>query len=80
MNNDIRQLVQLWIEKAKEDWGTVEILRESEYCPKGVICFHCQQYAEKLLKALLTASGIEFPKTHDLRRLIQLCEKCPGLS
>jgi HEPN domain-containing protein len=27
---------------------------------------------EKLLKAFLTLKGIEAPKTHDLRRLIQL--------
>ena len=36
------------------------------------MCFHCQQYVEKLLKALLTKNNIESPKTHDLRRLIQL--------
>jgi HEPN domain-containing protein len=44
----------------------------SNRCPAEAVCFHCQQYVEKLLKAFLTLNGIEAPKTHDLRRLIQL--------
>ena len=45
------------------------------------VCFHCQQFVEKLLKALLTCHRVEAPKTHDLRRLIQLAEPfAPELS
>lgn len=44
----------------------------SGHAPAEAVCFHCQQYVEKLLKAVLTRDGIEAPKTHDLRRLIQL--------
>ena len=36
------------------------------------ICFHCQQYVEKMLKGFLTLHGVEAPWTHNLRRLIQL--------
>jgi HEPN domain-containing protein len=36
-------------------------------------CYHAQQAAEKYFKALLIAQGIEFPKTHDLLILNQLC-------
>lgn len=79
MNNDLREIVLQWIEKARDDWATVEILMQSDYYPKDVVCFHCQQYVEKLLKAFLTAHEIEFPKTHDLRRLIQLSDQLPGI-
>ncbi len=46
----------------------------SEQYPPEVVCFHCQQFVEKLLKAFLTMYDVEAPKTHDLRRLIQLAE------
>jgi HEPN domain-containing protein len=34
--------------------------------------FHCQQAVEKLLKAWLSLLGVAFPRTHDLRLLLQL--------
>jgi hypothetical protein len=37
-----------------------------------LICFHCQQSAEKYLKALLIERGIAFPKTHRLEDLLRL--------
>ena len=72
MNDDVLELVRQWIAKAESDWEAVEILSSHENCPCSVVCFHCQQYVEKLLKALLTLQGIEAPRTHNLRRLIQL--------
>ena len=36
------------------------------------LCFEAQQAAEKAIKALLTAAGIEFPYVHDLGRLLTL--------
>lgn len=81
MNDDTGELVRQWIDKARGDWTAVEILSSSDRCPAEAVCFHCQQFVEKLLKALLTRHGVEVPKTHDLRRLIQLTEPLtPGLS
>jgi hypothetical protein len=37
-----------------------------------VIGFHAQQACEKCLKAVLSAAGIEFARTHDLVRLVDL--------
>lgn len=74
MNDDTRELVRQWKVKAQSDWTAVEILSTSEECPADAVCFHCQQFVEKLLKAFLTCHDIEAPKTHDLRRLIQLAE------
>ncbi|MFH0958378.1 MAG: HEPN domain-containing protein [Pseudomonadota bacterium] len=36
------------------------------------MCFHAQQCVEKYIKALLIVHEIDFPKTHDIERLIQL--------
>jgi len=38
------------------------------------IYFELQQSAEKLLKSILCKNDIQFPKTHDIERLIELCE------
>lgn len=35
-----------------------------------MICFHLQQYAEKMLKAKLLEKGIQYPKKHDLVSLL----------
>ena len=81
MNDDTVNLVRQWKQKGQSDWTAVEILLASEQCPAETVCFHCQQFVEKLLKAFLTRHSIEAPKTHDLRRLIQLAEPlAPDLS
>ena len=41
------------------------IQREPVGSPNGV-CFHCQQCAEKYLKAQLTEKGAGFTRSHDL--------------
>lgn len=76
MNDDARNAVRQWQAKAQSDWTTVQILFTSEQCPADTVCFHCQQYAERLLKGVLTLHSIEAPRTHDLRRLIQLAQPC----
>lgn len=35
-------------------------------------CFHAQQAVEKGIKACLIAASVDFPKTHDLSRLLDL--------
>ena len=65
---------KLWIAKAEEDIQTVEILIKEEKYPPSVVCFHCQQSAEKYLKAYLTAYNVELPKIHDLVEILEkLC-------
>jgi HEPN domain-containing protein len=44
------------------------------------VCFHCQQCAEKYLKALLQELGIAITRTHDLEALrVQLLPHHPSL-
>ena len=39
---------------------------------REVVAFRCQQTVEKYLKALLTFYQVEFPKTHEIERLLVL--------
>jgi HEPN domain-containing protein len=36
------------------------------------VCFHCQQAADKYLKALVQDLGVAVPKTHNLKDLLKL--------
>ncbi len=45
-----------------------------------LVCFHCQQAAEKYLKAVLNEQGLPVPRTHDLEGLLSLLlPTCPQL-
>jgi HEPN domain-containing protein len=78
--NEIQRLVSEWIRKADLDFQTVVRLCDEESF-RDIVAFHAQQAAEKYLKALLTRHQIEFPKTHELRRLLDLLDPVePGLA
>ena len=64
--------VQKWVEKACQDLTACEVLLDSNAMLTGVVAFHAQQAAEKHIKALLTFRGRDFPKTHDITRLLEL--------
>ena len=67
--------LRVWVEMAEADLRNAEHTLTLEHdCPFNTICFHAQQCAEKYLKALLIARSIDFPKTHDLRLLLQIVE------
>jgi len=69
-----RHVVGEWLRKANADMALAEHLAADETAFLNAITFHCQQAAEKYLKALLTWWDMEFPKTHVLARLIKLIE------
>ncbi|MBL7201085.1 MAG: HEPN domain-containing protein [Anaerolineae bacterium] len=76
----IRDFVQQWLEKAEGDLAAAEILAQAEIPDHFPCAFHCQQAAEKFLKATLVYHQIEFRKTHDLARLLELASQAdPGL-
>lgn len=39
------------------------------------VCFHCQQFVEKALKAFLVFHSADFPRTHNLEYLKELCAR-----
>ena len=68
------EFVMPWIQKADNDISAARHLAESMYpAPVEIICFHCQQAAEKYLKAFLVYNDQEPPKTHDLIELAKHC-------
>jgi len=62
-----------WFEMAKTDLDAAEYLLNMRPVPIEIICYHCEQSAEKMLKGVLVLHNIEPPKTHDL---LQLCKQC----
>ena len=66
------QLARDWLAKAATDLMVCErlLIEGAEFFE--AVAFHAQQAAEKSLKALLVARQVEFPKTHDIERLLEL--------
>lgn len=64
----------LWLEFAKTDLGVAKHLN-SQYYPKPleIICYHCQQAAEKSIKSIIHSMGAQggMPKKHNLSFLLQ---------
>ena len=65
--------IKRWLQKADNDLKTALIMNKEKNPPSDVVCFHCQQCAEKCLKAYLVSVEHDFPKTHDLEHLLSLC-------
>ena len=69
----MKRLTREWIAKAEDDYAVaVSLSRSRRAKVPDAICFHCQQCAEKYLKARLCEDGIAFPKSHDLVALLRL--------
>jgi len=58
-----------WLTRAEEDYSVACGLLRRRKVPANSICFHCQQAAEKYIKAVLQEVPIRFGKTHDLEAL-----------
>ena len=71
---DKTSLVNLWTQKAEEDLSAAEFLINSDFSHTAIICFHCQQAAEKFIKAWLVSLNFEFVNSHDLDYLLGLIE------
>jgi HEPN domain-containing protein len=62
-----------WFEKAALDLSVAKHLKNTYHpTPNEIICYHCQQSAEKAIKALIVFFGSEggLPKLHDLSFLL----------
>jgi HEPN domain-containing protein len=70
----MNELTEEWVEKAEEDFDAADTLLYGRDVPiAAVVCFHCQQCAEKYLKAYLQEHSIEFERNHELMPLMSLC-------
>jgi HEPN domain-containing protein len=70
-NHKTLQNSEEWLRIAKEDLRAAKGLLPLElFSP---VTYHCQQAAEKSLKAYLVFNKQPAPKTHDLLRLLEFC-------
>ena len=73
MANEYLDDAKEWLSFAEADLGVAEHLNKT-YHPKPleIICFHCQQAAEKAVKSIIVLNGSQggIPKKHDLFRLL----------
>jgi HEPN domain-containing protein len=75
MSDKSQEYVQMWLDKAHSDLKNAEIIlaAQTESLPLDTVCFHCQQAAEKFIKAFLVFHGKQFPFTHNLADLVAIC-------
>lgn len=59
---------------ALKDFQALQAMGDSVSFADEIVGFHAQQAIEKALKAWISALGGEYPRTHDLGRLIQALE------
>ncbi len=66
-------VVSEWIYRAEGDLkNATHVLMLRRQCPTETVAFHAQQCVEKYIKAALTFYEIEFPKVHDIEKLVRL--------
>jgi len=70
-----KELVAEWLRFADDDIDTVLLLKEMRPQYFEIICYHCEQAAEKYLKGFLVSKDQMPPKTHDLTNLCNLCSE-----
>lgn len=76
LNEDIILNVKKWINYAEEDLRLAKhSLTLESGCPFRLTAYHAQQCAEKYLKALLVSHQIDFPYTHSITRLLEICSE-----
>lgn len=73
MVNAKSELVKTWLTKARNDLGSAKCLSRGSESFFDTAIFHCQQAAEKALKAFLIHANVAFEKIHNLNVLIELC-------
>lgn len=73
---DVARQVRQWAALGDEDMRAAQhILAMPDECPHRLVAYHAQQCAEKYLKAYLVLRGVDFPYTHNIARLLELCSE-----
>jgi HEPN domain-containing protein len=70
-----KKTVLEWFKYADKDVFAVNHLLTAYPQPYEIICYHCQQAAEKYLKGFLVYNDIKPPKIHELDTLCEMCSK-----
>lgn len=71
---EVQRKVRQWLDYAEQDLRLARhALTLSTAVPYRLVAYHAQQCAEKSLKAFLVFHRIDFPYTHNISRLLELC-------
>ena len=74
IEQEIMKKVMQWLTLADEDINLAShALGLGAQSPYRLIAYHAQQCAEKCLKAFLVYHRVDFPYTHNIRRLLKFC-------
>ncbi len=68
----MKRAAREWARKAEDDYRLAATIGGGSEPFHDQLCFHCQQSAEKYLKAVLEELGQPIPRTHDLNDLLNL--------
>lgn len=68
----MKNATRKWLRKANDDLGVAYALIAAAETFHDAVCFHCQQAAEKYIKAMLCEAGLPVPRIHDLTTLAKL--------
>ena len=75
---EILAKVREWAARADDDQRVARhTLTIPDDCPHHLVAYHAQQCAEKYFKAFLVHRGVDFPFTHNIARLLELCPNQP---
>jgi HEPN domain-containing protein len=75
-NEEVQRKVGEWVTYADDDLRFAHIgltLAAEQGPPYHLVAYHAQQCAEKYLKAFLVCRGADFPRTHNISTLLELC-------
>ena len=70
--DDKNELVKNWMVKGQHDLLAACKLSSDSEIYSDIAIYHCHQSAEKVIKGFLILHNQSFPRTHDLRLLLQL--------
>ena len=72
MGAELYPTVQAWLTPARNDLANAEFTAAHRGDLLDTVVYHCQQTAEKAVKAYLVNEGLTTPKTHDVGKLVEL--------
>ncbi|MDQ6834413.1 MAG: HEPN domain-containing protein, partial [Chloroflexota bacterium] len=74
MDKSLQDIVFSWFAIAQRDLDSARRLASGPNPYLDTAIFHCQQAAEKAVKGFLIFHNRDFPKTHDIRKVVALAE------
>ena len=75
MNNKKIDFIREWVYEGNNDLGLAEFVIENNGKYYDLVCFHCQQAAEKYLKAYIIYLQLYYRKVHDLTYLLNVIKR-----